>query len=206
MLKVIAPKTGKRLPVVVNAIQLETLFEDIIFPSGFAGIRDRLMLELLYQTGMRRSELIGLEWTRMDMAQRQFKVLGKGNKERLIPFGAALEDRINAYRKALEETFGGLPAKEIIVSDKGTRLYPKFVYNKVKHYLSMVTTVEQRSPHVLRHSFATHLSENGADLNAIKSLLGHSNLAATQIYTHSSVEKLKKVYQQAHPKAKKETD
>jgi integrase/recombinase XerC len=206
MLKVVVPKMGKRLPVVVNATQLETLFEDIVFPKGFSGMRDRLMLELLYHTGMRRSELIGLTWKQVDMVKQQFRVLGKGNKERLIPFSTALKEVLSAYGKTQEEEFGAGKSDHIFLTDRGAKLYPKFVYNKVKQYLGMVTTVEQRSPHVLRHSFATHLSENGADLNAIKSLLGHSSLAATQIYTHNSIEQLKQVYQQAHPKAKKEKE
>lgn len=202
MLKVVAPKMGKRLPVVIHADKLNVLFEDIIFPKGFPGLRDRILLELLYHTGIRRSELIGLCWEDFDMDKQVFKVLGKGNKERLIPFGIELKTLLHSYKEARELTFGDTADKELILTDKGRKMYPKLVYNIVKRYLSLVTTVEQRSPHVLRHSFATHLSENGADLNAIKSLLGHSNLAATQIYTHNSIEKLKKVYQKAHPKAK----
>ena len=202
MLKVVTPKVGKRLPVVVHADNLKVLFDEIVFPLGFSGLRDRLLLELLYHSGIRRSELIGLCWEDFDMAKQTFKVLGKGNKERLIPFGGALKTLLYSYQEAREATFEDNATKELLVTDKGRKLYPKLVYNIVKRYLSMVSTVEQRSPHVLRHSFATHLSENGADLNAIKSLLGHSNLAATQIYTHNSIEKLKKVYQKAHPKAK----
>ena len=206
MLKVVAPKMGKRLPVVVDAKQLGILFEDIVFPKGFSGLRDRLLLEVLYNTGMRRAELIRLEWKNIDLVKNQFRVLGKGNKERIVPFGPELKSLLIGYQETKEATFGNELENLVFVTDKGAKLYPKFVYNTVKHYLSMVTTVEQRSPHVLRHSFATHLSENGADLNAIKSLLGHSNLAATQIYTHNSIEKLKEVYKQAHPKAKKESD
>lgn len=206
MLKVVAPKIGKRLPVAVHAKNLGMLFDEVIFPVGFNGIRDRMLLELLYHTGMRRSELIALKWEDIDMVKQQFKVLGKGNKERIIPFGVELKTLLFSYKEERDTTFPSSEVEQLILTDKGRKLYPKLVYNIVKRYLSYVTTVEQRSPHVLRHSFATHLSENGADLNAIKSLLGHSNLAATQIYTHNSIEQLKKVYEQAHPKAKSEDD
>ena len=203
MLKVVAPKTGKRLPVVVQAKEIAGLFETInAFSDDYSGRRDRLMLELLYSTGIRRSELMGLNLEDIDPVRRQFKVLGKGNKERLVPFGPELAGSVENFIELRGKTFPESSHRQLFLTDKGKPLYPKFVYNTVKRYLSMITTVEQRSPHVLRHSFATHLSENGADLNAIKALLGHSNLAATQIYTHNSIERLKEVYRQAHPKAK----
>ncbi len=206
MLKVIAPKVGKRLPVVVKEIELENLFEKINFGEGYAAVRDEMVMEMLYSTGMRRSELINLTPNDLDFFNNQVKVLGKGNKERLIPFARPLADRLKNYLDIRNDEFGLSSTESLFLTEKGKEMYPKLVYNLVKKYLSQITTVEQRSPHVLRHSFATHLSNNGADLNAIKELLGHSSLAATQVYTHNSIEKLKKVYQQAHPKAKKKPE
>lgn len=206
MLKVIAPKVGKRLPVVVKEIELENLFEKINFGEGYAAVRDEMVMEMLYNTGMRRSELINLTPNNLDFYNHQVKVLGKGNKERLIPFAHQLADRLKNYLVIRSDEFNLGVTEPLFLTEKGKKMYPKLVYNLVKKYLSQITTVEQRSPHVLRHSFATHLSNNGADLNAIKELLGHSSLAATQVYTHNSIEKLKKVYQQAHPKAKKKSE
>ena len=206
MLKVIAPKVGKRLPVVVKEVELENLFEKINFGEGYAAVRDEMVMEMLYSTGMRRSELINLTPNDLDFFNDQVKVLGKGNKERLIPFARPLADRLKNYLEIRKDEFELGATGSLFLTAKGKKMYPKLVYNLVKKYLSQITTVEQRSPHVLRHSFATHLSNNGADLNAIKELLGHSSLAATQVYTHNSIEKLKRVYQQAHPKAKKKPE
>ena len=203
MLKVIAPKVGKRLPVVVKELEIEHLFAEVDFGKGYAAARDEMIMELLYSTGMRRSELIQLAPANIDFHLQQIKVLGKGNKERLIPFAKKLGDHLKSYISLRNDEFSLSINDPLFLTNKGQKLYPKFVYNLVKKYLSFVTTVEQRSPHVLRHSFATHLSGNGADLNAIKELLGHSSLAATQVYTHNSIEQLKKVYQQAFPKARK---
>jgi len=204
MLKVVAPKTGKRLPVFVEEQKLEQLLDDVTFPEGFVGLRDRLVMELLYQTGIRRSELIHLQISDIDFQGQLIKVLGKGNKERLIPINRQLRLLIKEYLALRKDTFPDLlELGQLLLTNKGKPLYPKFVYNLVKKYLSFVTTQVHRSPHVLRHSFATHLSNNGADLNAIKELLGHSSLAATQIYTHNTIDRLKEIYQQAHPKAKK---
>lgn len=202
MAKVIAPKMGKRLPVFVNQQHLKLLFEEVDFGEGYSASRNKLIVELLYSSGMRRSELINLKIANIDFSNSYFKVLGKGNKERLIPFSRYLMNLLKAFIDIRNQAFPNNKCKELFLTDKGKKLYPKLVYNLVNKYLSLVTTLEQRSPHVLRHSFATHLSDNGADLNAIKELLGHSNLSATQIYTHNSIEKLKEVYQQAHPKAK----
>jgi len=203
MLKVVAPKSGKRLPVFIQQEHLTLLFNEVDFGEGYEGIRNRTILEMLYATGMRRSELIGLKVKNILFTQSSVKVMGKGQKERLIPLSSHLDQVLKLYLKALGEDFSSDDDQWLFVTSKGKQLYPKFVYNLVKRYLSAVTTVEQRSPHVLRHSFATHLSNNGAELNAIKELLGHANLAATQIYTHNSIDKLKKVYEQAHPKAKR---
>ena len=202
MLKVIAPKVGKRLPVVIPAARLEFLFEQVEFGNDFKGVRDKMILELLYQTGIRRSELINLTFQNIDLEGLTIKVLGKGNKERLVPISHKLSRTLQNYMTVRNATFPLELFNYLFVTEKGKKLYPKKVYSTVNHYLSLVTTEEQRSPHVLRHSFATHLSNNGADLNAIKELLGHSSLAATQVYTHNSIERLKQVYQQAHPKAK----
>ena len=201
MVKVVAPKTGKRLPVFVNEKSMSLLFDEVDFGEGFAGLRNRLIMEMLYCTGMRRSELVGVKLADIDFSKFQTRVLGKGGKERLIPVARHLINMIEQYAEEKKATFSGANEPYLLVTDKGRPLYTGFVYKIVNQYLSYVTTLEQRSPHVLRHSFATHLSNKGADLNAIKELLGHSSLAATQVYTHNSIEKLKKVYEQAHPKA-----
>jgi len=202
MAKVIAPKMGKRLPVFVNEDSMSLLFERVDFGDGFEGARNRLIMEMLYCTGMRRSELVALKIENVDFSSNQLKVLGKGNKERLIPVARHLVLLIQSYLQMKNAALPESPHKNLFLTNKGQPLYPSFVYNIVKRNLSYVTTLEQRSPHVLRHSFATHLSNSGADLNAIKELLGHSSLAATQVYTHNSIERLRKVYEQAHPKAK----
>jgi integrase/recombinase XerC len=204
MLKIIAPKTKKRLPVVVQAENLENLFEKIEFTDDFSGWRDRAVLDLLYSTGMRRGELLSLHIQDLDFQRLTLTVMGKGAKQRALPMSKNLVDVLNKYLYERHAQFPRSNYKQLILTDKGEPIYAGAVYNMVKHYLSLVTTIEKRSPHVLRHSFATHLSDNGADLNAIKLLLGHANLSATQIYTHNSIEKLKKVYQQAHPKAESE--
>ena len=201
MLKITTPKVSSRVPVVIRKSELEQLFEHIQFTDDFAGLRDRLVLEIFYATGMRRAELIGLKISDIDLNKQQMRVLGKGNKERMLPFSRNLTLLIEQYIELRNNVFPESGIKSLLLTNKGEPMYPKMVYNLVKRYLGMVTTVEKKSPHVLRHSFATHLSDNGADLNAIKELLGHANLSATQIYTHSSIEKLKKIYQQAHPKA-----
>lgn len=202
MLKVATPKIGKRLPQYLQANEMNQLLDQIEWGSDYTAQRDRLILALLYHTGMRRAELIGLQVTDVDFYGRTLRVLGKGNKERLLPFGNELAQLLRLYLDLRQATFPTQTSNHLLLTEKGLPLYPKRVYNIVKHYLSMVSTIEQRSPHVLRHTFATHLSDNGADLNAIKELLGHANLAATQIYTHHSIEKLRQVYQNAHPKAK----
>jgi integrase/recombinase XerC len=202
MHKVVAIKTSKRLPETVEKQHLETLFNEIPFPNDYTGTRNRIILELLYQTGIRRSELLGLKLQDVDFEQYRIKVLGKRNKERLIPIGKGLVTLLEGYVEKRNERFAGTLEKAFLLTDRGLPAYEALVYNVVHKYLSLVTSIDQRSPHVLRHSFATHLTDNGADLNAIKDLLGHSSLAATQIYTHNSIEKLKDVYKQAHPKGK----
>lgn len=203
MAKIVSPKLGKRLPTYVDQKAMDVLFNEIDFSDDFIGRRDRTIMELLYLTGIRRSELIGLKRTDLDLEQNLLKVLGKGKKERLIPFTAKMKEVFLKYLIILDEAF---EVKEpfLFLTQKGKQLYPKLVYLIVKNNLSLVTSIEQKSPHVLRHSFATHLSNNGAELNAIKELLGHSNLSATQIYTHNSIDRLKSIYQNAHPKAKED--
>ncbi len=199
-----SPKAGRQLPAHLPEAALSRLFNDCEFSDDYAGWRDRLLLELLYATGMRRSELIALRVGSIDWPGRQLKVLGKGNKERLLPFGDQLGGLMRAYLPVRKSAFPQAATDHLFLTDAGKPLYPKWVYNTVRRYLAVVTTAEQRSPHVLRHSFATHLLDRGADLNAVKALLGHANLAATQVYTHNSIERLKRVYDQAHPKARRQ--
>ena len=201
MLKVIAPKVGKKLLQVVPEQHLERLFTDIDFGTDFKGIRNKLIIELLYTCGLRRGELLGLTIKDIDLSNYTLRVLGKGNKERIVPFARPLALNMEQYMVLRKQTFEN-SSSALFLTDKGEPMYEKYVYNIVHRYLGQVTTIEQRSPHVLRHSFATHLSDAGADLNAIKELLGHSSLAATQVYTHNTIEKLKRVYEQAHPKSK----
>ncbi len=202
--KVSAPKVGKRLPGSLKKSELEQLFRHLEFGEGYPGARDRMLIELLYATGMRRAEAIGLEVKDIDFHNLQIRVAGKGGKERLLPVSHSLAVSLRAYLTERGRAFpDGAPAL-IFLTDKGKPMYPKLAYNIVRKYLSAVTSNEQRGPHALRHSFATHLSENGAELNAIKALLGHSSLASTQVYTHNSIERLKQVYRQAHPKAGEE--
>jgi integrase/recombinase XerC len=194
-----APKTSKRLPVYVEEKDMRTLFEHVEFPGDWMGRTEKLVLQLFYNTGMRISELIGLKENQVDAAYGNIKVLGTGNKERIIPLNADLMQALLDYISQKPAAPQHVP--EVFVNDSGRPLYARLAYNIVKKNLVLVTTVQKKSPHVLRHSFATHLANNGADLNAIKELLGHSSLAATQVYTHNTIEKLKQVFKKAHPKA-----
>lgn len=205
MQKVIAPKSGKRLPVFVQESQLMNLFAQVDFGDDYTGQLHRILLETLYATGIRRSEAANLKIGDVDLGRGVFRIAGKGNKERLVPFARYLAEYLEQFMVVRRDTF---PQAEswLFLNRKGRRITPENIYTIVKKYLSVVTTAEQRSPHVLRHSFATHLSNRGADLNAIKELLGHSNLAATQIYTHNSIDRLIKVYEQAHPKGEQTTE
>ena len=196
-----APKIPKRLPVIVEEAKLNALLDDeALFPSGFEGLRDRVVLELLYGTGIRLAELLGLKNSDIDDYNQQIKVLGKRNKERIIPLAKPLYALLKVYLDQKNElNFTG--TEKLIVTDKGTAAYPKLIYRLVKQALGEVSTQDKKSPHILRHSFATALLNKGAELTAIKELLGHANLSATQVYTHNSIEKLKSIYKQAHPKA-----
>lgn len=198
MAKISGPKTPKRLPVFVDEHQMEDLFSEINFGEGFNALRDRLVLDLLYQTGIRRSELTHLKEIDVDLFNSTIKVLGKRSKERIIPISLNLKRNLESYLQVKKEQ--NLSNPMLLVSEKGHTLSEQSVYNTVKKYLSKVTTIQKKSPHVLRHSFATHLLNNGADINAVKDLLGHANLSATQVYTHNTIEKLKKSYKQAHPR------
>lgn len=195
-----ALKTSKRLPQFAQESEMQRLFDLVDFGNDFTGKRDELMMELLYATGIRRSELIALKVDSINLGKSQIKVLGKRNKERIIPLNTEVAELIQKYLKMRDEAFGNTN-NFLLLTDKGEQLYDGFVYRKVKRYLGATTSLEKKSPHILRHTFATHLLNNGADLNAVKELLGHSSLAATQVYTHNSLDKLKKVFEQAHPKA-----
>jgi integrase/recombinase XerC len=197
--KVVPPKNKKRLPVFVEEEQMDFLFDEVSFGEGYSGIRNRMMVGLFYASGIRLSELISLKVSDISFGEMTFRVLGKRNKERIIPFGPSLKEELLYYIKVREELGSSEPY--LFLTGKGAKLYPKLVYRVVKKFIGMVSTIEKKSPHVLRHTFATHLLNHGADLNAIKELLGHANLAATQVYTHNSFEKLKSVYQKAHPRA-----
>lgn len=199
--KVVLPKKKKRLPVFVEEEALGNLLDKYDFGYDFRGIRNRTIIEMLYLTGMRRAELTGLRNSDIDLSAGILKVTGKRNKQRLIPLLDSFRERISEYTEMREKTLGNPGNDWFFITDSGNKLYDKYVYNTVKSYLAMVTTIEKKSPHVLRHTFATHMLNHGADLNSIKELLGHANLSATQIYTHNTFEKLKKVYKQAHPRA-----
>jgi len=192
-------KVDKKLPSFVRESEMITLLDQIEFSRDFFGARDRLILELLYATGIRLTELINLSDPDVNLYQGSIKVLGKRNKERVIPMAEFIVKSIKEYQQLRNAEFGY--CDYLLVTDSGNKLYPMMVYRIVKKYLDQVTTIAKRSPHVLRHTFATHLLNKGADLNAVKDLLGHTSLAATQVYTHNSMEKLKSVFDQAHPKA-----
>lgn len=200
MASIVSPKIKKRLPQYMDQKDTELLFNHMEFPDTWVGHTERLLLAIFYATGMRLSELVGLQENQVDAGNNNIKVLGKGNKERIIPVGKDLLTMIQAYITAKKQ-IDQADRAVLLVNAKGKPLHPRTVYGMVNKYLTAVTTIDQKSPHVLRHTFATHLMNNGADLNAVKELLGHSSLAATQIYTHNSIEKLKDIHQKAHPKA-----
>lgn len=202
MIYVRAPKIPKRLPIVITEQKMDILLDaQDVFSNDFQGIRDRLIIELLYGTGMRLSELVNLSDHDINRYEQQIKVLGKRNKERIIPISKPLAKLVGDYQlQKLNQNFDN-KSSALIVTNQGNKVYAKFIYRTVNLVLSFISTHDKKSPHILRHSFATSLLNRGADLNAIKELLGHSSLAATQVYTHNSVEKLKSIYKQAHPKA-----
>lgn len=201
MTKINAPKNESRLPKFIARKDVDTLFAHVQFKDNWKGKTDRLLMLILYNTGIRLSELINLKEGNIDFSNGGIKVLGKGNKERIIPISNELCRELNKYIDEKKEQSIKSENSVLLVSEKGRKLAPRSIYNTVKYYLGLVTTADKKSPHILRHSFATHLTNNGADLNAVKELLGHSSLAATQVYTHNTIEKLKSIYRQAHPKA-----
>ncbi|MDW3209034.1 MAG: tyrosine-type recombinase/integrase [Reichenbachiella sp.] len=192
-------KTAKALPEFVLKDEMDNLLDRVEFSNDFEGTRDKLVIELLYGTGIRLSELIHLKDQDVDHFNQSIKVLGKRNKERIIPLTLDNIRLIEAYGKVKGQV--GVTNDWLLTTDKGKKCYPMMVYRIVQKYLGYISKVYKKSPHVLRHTYATHLLNNGADLNAVKDLLGHSSLAATQVYTHNSLDKLKSVFDQAHPKA-----
>jgi len=199
--RVLKPKLNKRVPAFVEEGKMDLLLDDYDFGEDFTGTRNRLVLDLLYQTGMRRSELIGLTIGSINREGKSLKVMGKRAKERIIPVGDELLAALERYMVLRAEVVAEKPMDHLIVTEKGGAAYDKLVYRIVNNYLAMVSTLDKKSPHVLRHTFATHMLNHGADLNAIKELLGHANLSATQVYTHNTYKKLKSIYNQAHPRA-----
>jgi integrase/recombinase XerC len=199
MTTITSPRIAKRLPAFVEQADMATLFDHVVFSDDWKGRTERLVLKLFYSTGMRLSELIGLKESQVDGSQSQVKVLGKGNKERILPVSKELILDLQAYMSEKPMRIDGV--LNVFITENGKSLQPRSVYAFVRQHLAQVTTIQKKSPHILRHSFATHLMNNGADLNAVKELLGHSSLAATQVYTHNTIEKLKEVFKKAHPKA-----
>ena len=197
--KVIVPKVGKRLPEFVGQSSMDKLLNEEMFSDDFEGCRDHLILEVLYQTGIRLSELISITVDDVRSAKGYIKVLGKRNKQRIVPVNVELLNLCSQYLSFRSEI--NVETNLLLITKKGRAVYPKLIYKTVNSYLGKVSTVSKKSPHILRHTFATHMLNNGADLNSIKELLGHANLSATQVYTHNSFEKLKSIYNQAHPRA-----
>jgi integrase/recombinase XerC len=200
MTTIISPKVSKRLPTYVEEKDMDTLFRHVEFTDDWQGYTGRLAIQMLYQLGLRLSELINCKESQVDFSNNHIKVLGKGNKERIIPVNGQLLASIREYIRQKGVQIENADRTYLLVNEKGKKLYPKWVYRLTNKYLRQVTTIEKKSPHVLRHSFATHLSNNGAELNAVKELLGHASLAATQVYTHNTIEKLKNIHKKAHPK------
>lgn len=195
MLKVVAPKSKKRLPLFVEEDQIESLLNGVEFDDGFIGERDKLIIELFYVTGIRLSELINIKISDLNFDNNLVKVLGKRNKERLIPLSARIVKELQFFIENYKID------NYLFTNLGGTKVYTKLVYRVVNKYIGKISSINKKSPHILRHTFATHMLNNGADINAIKELLGHANLSATQVYTHNTIEKLKSVYKQAHPRA-----
>ncbi|MGB5692214.1 MAG: tyrosine-type recombinase/integrase [Flavobacteriaceae bacterium] len=195
-------KTAKKIEVPFSVSEMETILKEIDYPENFEGSRDRLIIELLYTTGIRRAELIGLKLQDVDLHSRVLRVLGKRNKERLVPLLNSTISYYNEYLKYRAELAGNKELEFVLLTKTGRNIYETLVYRIINRYFSIVSSKVKKSPHILRHTFATHLLNKGADLNAVKELLGHSSLASTQVYTHSSIAELKKVHASAHPRSK----
>ena len=197
---IVSPKISKRLPAFVEEKDMDTLFRHVEFDDNWNGYTGRLAIGMLYELGLRLSELVNCREAQVDFANGHIKILGKGNKERIMPVNqkllAGIREYINRKRAEIEKP----DSNYLLVNEKGRKLYPKYIYRLTTRYLPEVTTVKKKSPHILRHSFATHLMNNGAELNAVKELLGHASLAATQVYTHNTIDKLKNVHKKAHPR------
>jgi len=200
LVNVIVPKVRKKLPQFVEEKNLIHLLDDGFFGVDFESLRDKLILSLFYGSGIRLTELMNLRDADLNQTESLVKVLGKRNKERITPYPRSLNELINQYKTERNKLFGNT-THTLFVTSSGEPVYEKLIYRVVNKYLAQVTTIDQKSPHVLRHTFATHMLNHGADLNAVKEMLGHSNLSATQIYTHTSLEKIQKVYKQAHPRS-----
>jgi len=200
--KIVAPKNKKQLPKFLKEDEMENLLDsyDGLFENDFEGVRDKLMIEMFYTLGIRLSELISIKDTDMDLNGKTVIITGKRNKQRLLPFGDKLKDSVLEYLKVRNEAVSS-QCKNLFIKEDGEKLYPVLVYRVVNKYITMVSSLSKRSPHVLRHTFATAMLNNGAELNVVKELLGHSNLAATEVYTHTTFEQLQKIYKQAHPRA-----
>jgi integrase/recombinase XerC len=201
MSNIISPKVNKRLPVYIEQSDIGILLSDVEFPDTWSGLTDKLVITIFYNTGIRLSELVNMKESQIDFSNRSIKILGKGNKERIIPVSPQMSNEIKKYVANKRDELEQSDKNFLLVNSKGKKLYPKYVYLCVKKYLGAVTTIDKKSPHVLRHTFATHLANSGAELNSVKELLGHSSLAATQVYTHNTIEKLKDAHKKAHPKA-----
>ncbi len=202
LIKIPPLKPEKKLPEFVSQEKMDLLLDDVEFENNFEGTRNKLIIEILYFTGMRLSELTGLKDSDIDLEKQQLKVIGKRNKERIIPFEQNLKNSLYTYISIRNSEFEKSESEDnFLLTSKGRKIYNKLVYRVVNLYLSRVSTLQKTSPHILRHTFATHMLNNGADLNAIKELLGHANLSATQVYTHNTIDKLKTIYKQAHPRA-----
>ena len=194
MLRIVAPKSKKRLPVFVEVSQIESLLNEVEFEGGFIGQRDKLIIDFFYVTGMRLSELINIRISDISFENNLVKVLGKRNKERLIPLSSRIIKELQCFIDQYKID------DYLFINSNGIRVYTKLVYRIVNKYIGKISSINKKSPHILRHTFATHMLNNGADINAIKELLGHANLSATQVYTHNTIEKLKSVHKQSHPR------
>ena len=199
-LKLSYSKVVKKIPAFIVEDQINSLLDNFVFQDNYDGVLDRLIIDLFYSTGIRRSELINIKLFDVDLSANKLKVLGKRNKERFVPLNKELKKSIESYLEQRSNISSVIDKSFFLLTKKGKKLYPSLVYRRVRKYLLM-TSSNKINPHVLRHTFATHMLNNGADLNAIKEILGHANLAATQIYTHNSIKELKSVYNNAHPRA-----
>ena len=199
--KIKSLKTQKELPSFADETEFSNFLDRVEYPDDFEGKRDQIILELLYGTGIRLGELLQLSASDVDFHQSSIKVLGKRNKERVVPLSVSLKKMLKEYIDDKNHVFSSDQSSTLIVNKNGGKAYPMLIYRVVRKYLNQISSLDKKSPHALRHTFATHLLNKGADLNAVKDLLGHSSLAATQVYTHNSLDKLKSVFDQAHPKA-----